>query len=330
VTDALRDLFDNYWVLLPVKVLVILALVLTFFLVVAYMEHKVMAHMQARVGPMEAGRFHGVLQIVADGIKFVQKESIIPRAADRWVFSLAPAVALIPVLLLFGFIPYGRDLVPIRSDIGLFVTLALSSVGVIGVLMAAWSSANKYSLMGGVRAAAQLIAYELPLVLAAAAVAMQAGSADLAVIVERQGWWGYVVGPLAVGFFIYGTAALAELTRPPFDMPVADTEIIFGHLTEYTGLRFAFFLLAEYVGIVAQSAIAATLFLGGWKGPVLDGPWWLAAKVLALSFCVIWFRSTYPRLREDQLQSFAWLRLVPVSLLLLLVVGFLKVYEVGI
>jgi NADH-quinone oxidoreductase subunit H len=271
-----------------------------------------------------------VLQLVADGIKFVQKESIIPRAADKWVFALAPAVALIPAILVFGFIPYGPDLVPIRSDVGLFVTLALSSVSVIGVLMAAWSSANKYSLMGGIRAAAQLIAYELPLVLAAAAVAMQAGSADLAVIVERQGWWGYIVGPLVVGFFVYGTAALAELTRPPFDMPVADSELVFGHLTEYTGLRFAFFLLTEYAGIVSQSAIAATLFLGGWKGPFLDGPWWLAAKVLALSFVVIWARSTYPRLREDQLQSFAWLRLVPVSLALLLVVGFLKVYEVGI
>jgi NADH-quinone oxidoreductase subunit H len=326
VTEALRDLFDNYWVLLPVKVVAVLVLFLVFPLLVGYMEHKVLAHMQARLGPMEAGRFHGVLQLVADGIKFVQKESIIPRAADRWVFALAPAIALVPVILVFGFIPYGRDLVPIRSEVGLFVTLALSSVSVIGVLMAAWSSANKYSLMGGVRAAAQLIAYELPLVLAAAAVAMQAGSADLAVIVERQGWWGYVVGPLAIGFFIYGTAALAELTRPPFDMPVADSELVFGHLTEYTGLRFAFFLLAEYAGIVAQSAIAATLFLGGWQGPVLDGPWWLAAKVLALSFCVIWFRATYPRLREDQLQSFAWLRLVPVSLLLLLVVGFLKVY----
>jgi NADH-quinone oxidoreductase subunit H len=326
VTETLRDLFDNFWVLLPVKILAVLVLFLVFPLLVGYMEHKVLAHMQARLGPMEAGRFHGVLQLVADGIKFVQKESIIPRATDRWVFALAPAVALIPVILVFGFIPYGPHLVPIRSDVGLFVTLALSSVSVIGVLMAAWSSANKYSLMGGVRAAAQLIAYELPLVLAAAAVAMQAGSADLAVIVERQGWWGYVVGPLAIGFFIYGTAALAELTRPPFDMPVADSELVYGHLTEYSGLRFAFFLLAEYGGIVAQSAIAATLFLGGWKGPVLDGPWWLAAKVLALSFCVVWFRATYPRLREDQLQSFAWVRLVPVSLLLLLVVGFLKVY----
>jgi NADH-quinone oxidoreductase subunit H len=328
VTDTIRDLLSSYWVLMPVKVLAVLGIFLVFPLVVGYMEHKALAHMQARLGPMEAGRFHGVLQLVADGIKFVQKESIIPRAADKWVFALAPAVALIPGILLFGFIPYGPDLVPIRSDVGLFVTLALSSVSVIGVLMAAWSSANKYSLIGGIRAAAQLIAYELPLVLAAAAVAMQASSADLAVIVERQSWWGWSGWGLLllIGFFVYGTAALAELTRPPFDMPVADSELVFGYLTEYTGLRFAFFLLTEYAGIVSQSAIAATLFLGGYKGPFLpDGPWWLAVKVLALSFVVIWFRATYPRLREDQLQSFAWIRLVPVALLLILLVGFTKV-----
>ncbi len=325
----MSDLLSNYWVLMPVKVVAVLLIFLVFPLVVGYMEHKVMAHMQARLGPMEAGRFHGVLQLVADGVKFVQKESVVPRAADKWVFTLAPAVALIPVILVFGFIPYGPELTPIRSDVGLFVTLALSSVSVIGVLMAAWSSANKYSLIGGLRAAAQLIAYELPLVLAAAAVAMQAGSADLAVIVEQQrfwGWAGWALLPLTVGFFVYGTAALAELTRPPFDMPVADSEVVFGYLTEYTGLRFAFFLLTEYAGIVSQSAIAATLFLGGYKGVILpDGPWFLAVKVLALSFLVIWARSTYPRLREDQLQVIAWVRLVPVSLLLIFVVGLLKV-----
>jgi NADH-quinone oxidoreductase subunit H len=323
------DLLSNYWVLMPVKAVAVLLIFLVFPLVVGYMEHKVMAHMQARLGPMEAGRFHGVLQLVADGIKFVQKESVVPRAADKWVFTLAPAIALVPVILVFGFLPYGPELTPIRSDVGLFVTLALSSVSVIGVLMAAWSSANKYALIGGLRAAAQLIAYELPLVLAAAAVAMQAGSADLAVIVERQhfwGWAGWALLPLAAGFFVYGTAALAELTRPPFDMPIADSELVFGHLTEYTGLRFAFFLLAEYAGIVAQSAIAATLFLGGYKGVILpDGPWFLAFKVFALSFMVIWFRSTYPRLREDQLQVIAWVRLVPVSLLLIFVIGLLKV-----
>ena len=323
----MKSLLDHYWVLMPLKLVVLLGIFLSFPLVVGYMEHKVMAHMQARLGPMEAGRYHGVLQLVADGIKFVQKESIVPRAADKWVFSLAPAVALIPGILLCGFIPYGRHLVPIRSDVGLFVTLALSSVSVIGVLMAAWASNNKYSLIGGLRAAAQLIAYELPLVLAAAAVAMQAQSADLARIVEQQHWWGWGGWGLLLwlGFFVYGTAALAELVRPPFDMPVADSELVFGYLTEYTGLRFAFFLLTEYAGIVSQSAIAATLFLGGWHGPLFDGPWWLAAKVLGLSFLVIWFRATYPRLREDQLQRFAWASLVPLSLLLILVIGFTKV-----
>jgi len=323
----LRDLFDNPWVLMPTKAVVIIALVLTCFLVVAYMEHKVMAHMQARVGPMEAGRFHGVLQIVADGIKFVQKESITPRAADKWVFALAPAVTLIPVMLVYGFLPYSSHLVPIRSDVGLFVTLALSSVSVIGVLMAAWSSANKYSLMGGIRAAAQLIAYELPLVLAAAAVAMQAGSADLAVIVQRQDRLPNALLPwLAVALVVFFVAALAELTRPPFDMPVADSELVFGHLTEYTGLRFAFFLLAEFAGVVSMSAIAATLFLGGYRGYVLpDGPWWLALKSFLLAFVVIWVRATYPRMREDQLQAFAWTRLVPVSFLVILVTGFVKV-----
>jgi len=323
---SLTGLLETFWVLLAVKIVAVLGVFLVFPLIVGYMEHKVMAHMQARVGPMEAGRFHGVLQLVADGIKFVQKELVIPKAADRWVFSLAPAVALVPAILVFGFLPYGRDLVPIRSDVGLFVVLALSSVSVIGILMAAWASANKYALMGGVRAAAQLIAYELPLVLAAAAVAMQAGSADLAVIVERQDpWWNIVAPWQLVGFLVFGAAALAELQRPPFDMPVADSELVFGHLTEYTGLRFAFFLLTEYAGIVSMSAIMATLYLGGWRGPLLDGPWWLALKVLALSFVVVWLRSTFPRLREDQLQSLAWTRLVPVALLLILVAGLYKV-----
>jgi len=317
----------NFWVLLVLKTVGVLGVFLVFPLIVGYMEHKVMAHMQARVGPMEAGRFHGVLQLVADGIKFVQKELIVPKAADRWVFTLAPAVALIPGILVFGFIPYGPDLVPIHSDVGLFVVLALSSVSVIGVLMAAWSSANKYALMGGVRAAAQLIAYELPLVLAAAAVAMQAGSADLAVIVERQNTLPYIVSApwQLVGFLIFGAAALAELQRPPFDMPIADSELVFGHLTEYSGLRFAFFLLTEYAGIVSMGAVMATLWLGGWQGPFADGPWWLALKVFALSFVVIWFRSTFPRLREDQLQALAWTRLVPLALLLILVAGFVKV-----
>jgi NADH-quinone oxidoreductase subunit H len=324
-------LLDNFWALLVIKLVLVLGIFLVFPLVVGFMEHKVLAHMQARLGPMEAGRYHGVLQLVADGIKFVQKEMVFPKAVDRWVFSLAPAVAVVPTILIFAFIPWGENLVPIRSDISLFAVLALSGVTTIAVLMAAWASANKYSLIGGVRAAAQLIAYELPLVLIAAAVAMQAGSADLAEIAAGGVTVGgvqlpYIFAPwLTVGFVVFYIAAVAELERPPFDMPIADAEIVAGHLTEYTGLRFAFFLLTEYAGIVWQSAVMATLFLGGYQGPVAGGPWWLVIKIFALSFVFVWLRATYPRLREDQLQSMAWTRLVPISLALILVAGFVKV-----
>jgi NADH-quinone oxidoreductase subunit H len=319
--------FSNFWLVLIVKA----AAVLIFFLVapmaVGYTEHKVLAHMQARYGPMEAGGFHGWAQLVADGVKFVQKEDIIPRAADRWVFSLAPAVAMIPYIVLFVVIPFSPTLFAVNLDLGVFFLLAMSSVSVIGVLMAGWASANKFSLIGALRAAAQLIAYELPLVLAAAAIVMQAGTLSLVGISEAQESYWYVLSQ-PIGFLIFMIAALAELTRPPFDMPIADSEIIFGAYTEYTGLKFAFFLLAEYGGIVALSAIASVLYLGGYQG--LPGipippPIWMLAKIGALSFVVIWLRATYPRLREDQLQRFAWLALIPLALVQILVVGILKV-----
>ena len=205
----------------------------------------------------------------------------------------------------------------------------MSSISVIGVLMAGWSSANKFSLIGALRAAAQLIAYELPLVLAAAAIVMQAGTMSLLGIVEAQRSMWYIVRPWQlVGFLVFMMASLAELTRPPFDMPVADSEIIFGAYTEYTGLKFAFFLLAEYGGIVALSAIASVLYLGGYlglPGIPLPAPLWMFGKIIALSFVVIWLRATYPRLREDQLQRFAWLVLIPLSLALIMVVAVVKV-----
>jgi NADH-quinone oxidoreductase subunit H len=194
--------------------------------------------------------------------------------------------------------------------------------------MAGWASANKFSLMGGLRAAAQLIAYELPLVLAAASIVMQAGTLSLIGIVEAQDRYWYVFTQ-PIGFFIFLTAAVAELSRPPFDMPIADSEIIFGHMTEYTGLKFAFFLLTEYGGIVAFSCVAATLFLGGYQAPPLLGaipePLWMAAKVTALAFFIVWLRATYPRLREDQLQRFSWLALIPLALLQILVIAVVKV-----
>ena len=326
--SVIDDVLTNFWLALVAKTVIVLVFFLTVPLVVGYMEHKVLAHMQARLGPMEAGVFHGWAQLVADGVKFIQKEDVIPAAADRAVFSLAPAVALIPYIVTLVVLPLSASAYALDLDVGIFFVLAMSSVGVIGVLMAGWSSANKFSLMGALRAAAQLIAYELPLVLAAAAAVMLAGTMSLRGIVEAQQDLWYVV-PLAPLFVIFMISAVAELTRPPFDMPVADSEIIFGAYTEYTGLKFAFFLLSEYGGIVVMSGIATVLFLGGYHAPPLLGfiPGLLQTmgKIFALSFVIIWLRATFPRLREDQLQRFAWVALVPLSLLYILGVSFFKV-----
>lgn len=318
------ELFSNAWVVGGIKVVLVMGFFLSAPMVVGYAEHKILAHMQHRLGPMEAGRFHGWAQLIADGIKFIQKEDIIPRAADRWVFTLAPAVFVLPAILTLVVIPLGDNIWAENLDVGLFFVMAISGVSVIGVLMAGWASANKFSLIGALRAAAQLIAYELPLILVAVAVAMLAGTLSLVGIVEAQrDYWFVLVQPL--GLLIFVLASLAELVRTPFDMPVADSEIIFGAYTEYTGLKFAFFLLAEYAGIVVLAALASVLFLGGYLGPFLPGPIWMSAKIGGLSFLIIWLRATYPRLREDQLQRFSWIVLIPLALLNILGTAVVKV-----
>jgi NADH-quinone oxidoreductase subunit H len=308
------------------RLLAVLVVFLVLPLVVGQTEHKVMAHMQGRLGPMYAGGFHGWAQLIADGVKFVQKENVVPGGADRVVFQLAPAVALVPYLIVLIAIPLGPgDLVGQALDVGLFFVLAVMSVGVLGTLMAGWASANKYSLLGGLRTAAQLMAYELPMILAASSVAMAAGTLSLTGIVEewRPSWLIWQL----IGAAVFFVAGLAELQRPPFDMPVADSEIIFGAYTEYTGLRFALFLLAEYAGIVVLSALTAVLFLGGWKGPFDDqlGWLWTLVKTMLIAFVVIWARVSYPRLREDQLQKVAWVALIPLALLQLAITGVIKV-----
>jgi NADH-quinone oxidoreductase subunit H len=294
------------------------------------MEHKVLAHMQSRLGPMYAGRFHGWAQLIADGVKFIQKEDIIPAAADPWVFTLAPGVVLVPYIVTLVVVPFSPKIFALNLDVGIFFVLAISSIGVIGTLMAGWASANKFSLIGALRAAAQLIAYELPLVLAAAAVVMQAATLSMVGISESQaGLWNIVRPWQWIGFGAFIIASLAELNRPPFDMPVADSEIIFGALTEYTGLKFAFFLLSEYGGIVVLSAIASVLYFGGYLPlpglSFIPEPLWMAGKIGALSFVVIWLRATYPRLREDQLQRFSWQVLIPLTLFQILVVAVVKI-----
>ncbi len=317
---------------LAIKMVVIFAIVPTTALVVGYAELKLSAHMQSRIGPYYAGGRWGWAQLIADGVKFLQKEDIIPDNADRPVFSLAPVLVMISTVAVFLIIPFGsgEHAIGRNLDLGIFYALAISSVGTLGVLMAGWSSGNKYSLIGALRAGGQLIAYELPLVLAVVGVIIQAGTFSMQGIVEAQIAQGWPFGLTQfVGLFIFLLAALAEMSRTPFDMPIAESELVTGYLTEYSGFRFLFFFLAEYANIFAYSAIAATLFLGGWGFWGISvgwaGPFVIVAKTLAISFLVIWFRWTFPRFREDQLQAIAWKWLVPLALANIAVTAVFKV-----
>ena len=342
--DAVLALELAYWQQTLIKVLVVLVVVPTSTaIIVQTFLFKTMAHMQSRLGPMEAGP-HGSLQLLADGGKFVQKELLAPAQADRRVFALAPLVVLVSTFLVFVVVPASPSGVGEALDTGVFYALAVSSISVIGILMAGWASANKYSLLGALRAAGQLIAYELPLVLAVVGVAIQAETLSLNGIVAAQAegeifGFGALGNPFIltqfVGFVIFLIAAQAELTQTPFDMPVAESELVTGYQVEYTGLQFLFFYIGEFATAFALAAIGATLFFGGWWVPGLDidgglaanviGPVVLFVKVMAISFVIFWVRFTYPRFREDQLQQFAWKFLIPVSLANILVTGILKV-----
>ena len=301
---------------------------------------KMVSHMQSRLGPMEAGP-HGAFQPVVEALKFLQKEDIFPERADRMVFSLAPFVIAVSAFLLYAVVPAGPRLVVENLNTGVFFAMAVSSISVIGVLMAGWASANKYSLMGGLRSAGQLIAYELPMLLAVVGVVIQAGSMSLQSIVHAQAdgsMFGFsaIGNPFIitqfVGFIIFVIAAQAELTQTPFDMPVAESELVTGYLTEYTGMRFLWFFILEFATAFAFAALAATMFLGGWYVPGVHGtaadvlgPIVLFAKIMLLGFLIFWVRFTYPRFREDQLQRLAWKVLIPISLLNIVATSILKV-----
>lgn len=316
------------WWALGIKLAVVLTAVPVLSLVGGYALHKELAHLQHRLGPMYPGGFHGIGQTLADGLKFVFKEDIVPTKADKSVFKLAPAMIYVPAILLYLVIPMDKALIVEDLDVGLFYLLAIGSVAAIGTLMAGWSSANKYALIGALRAAAQLIAYELPIVLAAAVVAMLAGTLSVVGIVEAQEW-PFILWPPGIGlvaFMLFTTGAMAEMTLPPFDMPIAESEIITGPFTEYTGMRFIFsFFGAEMAHLVAYAAIISTLFLGGYRPivpweplEVIPGFVWFSLKVVVMFFIMIWARFTWPRMREDQLQKFAWKFLIPVGLALVL------------
>jgi NADH-quinone oxidoreductase subunit H len=331
--EFVTDLFANFWVSLGGKLLLVATMVPVIGMILGFAEMKLSAKMQSRVGPYFAGGRWGWAQLIADGVKFFQKEDIIPDDADKPVFKSAPILVLVGTVALFVVIPFGPGLIFNDLNVGIFYALAISSLSTIGVLMAGWSSANKYSLMGGLRAAGQLIAYELPLVLAVVGTVIMAGTMSMEGIVQAQISAGYPYVILQfVGFGIFMIAALAELTRIPFDMPIAESELVMGYVTEYSGFRFLFFFLAEFANMFTMSAIAATLFLGGYWLPgvpvdVLEfaGPAILMGKVFLLAFVMIWFRWTFPRFREDQLQTLAWKFLVPLALLNIAVTAVLKV-----
>jgi NADH-quinone oxidoreductase subunit H len=283
--------------------------------------------MQGRIGPNRVGPF-GLLQTVADVLKLLIKEDVIPSSVDRPMFILAPILAFVPSFMVLAIIPFTMQHIFTASlGIGVLYYIALSAISIHGVVLGGWASNNKYSLIGGMRSAAQMLSYEIPLGMSLIGVIYMAGSLNLNDIVEAQrhlGWW-YIV-PQFIGFCVFLVAATAELNRTPFDLPEAESELVAGYHVEYSGFRFAFFMLAEYVYVFAMGALLATLFLGGWSGPFLPGWLWFAIKVMAFIFFQFWLRGTMPRIRADLLMSFSWKVLLPLSLFNLVLTAAIKAF----
>ncbi|HET6478408.1 MAG TPA: NADH-quinone oxidoreductase subunit NuoH [Dehalococcoidales bacterium] len=291
---------------------VIIGFVLTMVMGVIYIERRGMGRMQSRLGPNRTGPF-GLLQPVADAIKVLLKENIVPDAADKLVHWLAPVVAFAPALMIFAVVPFANGALLADLNIGILYVVAISSVSTIGIFMAGWGSSNKYSLLGAMRNVAAVVSYEIPLVLAIVGVVLIAGSLSLNQMVVAQDVPFILLQPL--GFLLFFAAGCAEINRSPFDLMEADSEIVAGFHTEYSGMKFAMFYLVEYAEAVAISAIITTLFLGGWRGPILP-PWlWFVVKIILVFFLMVWTRTTLPRIRIDQLMAFAWKFLFPLSII---------------
>jgi NADH-quinone oxidoreductase subunit H len=322
------------WLLLLARVVVVFFALLILVLLLIWMERKVIADMQTRVGPMRAGP-RGVLITLADGIKLFFKEGITPTLADRPVYLLAPVIALLPAFLAFAVIPFGTQVVLFGREvpfqiadlsIGILWILAMSSLMVYAIVLAGWSSGSNYPLIGGVRSSAQMISYEIGMALAIVAVVMYSDTLRMSEIVASQDRIWNVI-PQFPAFVIYLVCGLAETNRPPFDLPEAESELVAGYHTEYSGIKFAMFYLGEYLNTVTVAAVATTLWLGGWRGPALDVvPWlwpllWFLAKVLLIVYVYIWVRATLPRFRYDRLMAFGWKVLIPIGLVWVMVTG---------
>lgn len=315
-----------------IKIVIVFSALMLVVAYVTLMERKVLGHMQVRHGPMRVG-WHGLLQPLADGLKLFFKEEITVSQANKGIYHLAPVIYMTCALVVYAVIPFGNEIkvlgrvIPLHIadvNIGILYIFALSSLGVYGVVLAGWSSNNKYSLLGAMRASAQMISYELPLGLSIIGVLMLTGSLSMVDIVKAQeNVWFIVLQPL--GFLLFLICAFAETGRTPFDLVECENELVAGYQTEYSSMKFAMFYLAEYTHIVAVSAIAVTLFLGGWRGPFLPPVLWFLIKVLALVFFFIWVRATYPRFRYDQLMKFGWKVLLPLALVNIVVTSFVMI-----
>lgn len=333
--EFLLDLLHNEALVYTLMAILPLLWVVPFALFAVWWERKISAHMQDRLGPMRTGGYHGWAQTIADILKLIQKEDIIPSAADRKLFILAPYLVFAGSYAAYAAIPFSAAYVGSGINIGLFYVIAISSLVVVGLLMAGWASNNKWSLFGAMRSAAQIVSYEIPVALAILAVVMVAGSFDLQEINRLQsGWfWNWFLFQkfpfLFLGSLIYFVASLAEVNRTPFDIPEAESELVAGYHTEYGGMRFALLFLSEYANMFAVSAIAATLFLGGWNSPFgdwLSGPFWgvfwFLTKGMTFIFVQMWLRWTLPRLRVDQLMYVGWKVLIPFAFVVVIGVGF--------
>ena len=322
------------WLLLVVRIGLVFFVLLASVMLVIWWERKLIADMQMRLGPRRAGPF-GMLITLADGIKLFFKEGVTPREGDRAVYALAPVMSLVPAILAFAVVPFGTGIrlfgrdIPFQIadlNVGILFFLAMGSLAVYGIVLAGWSSGSVYPLLGSIRSSAQMISYEIGMGLGVAAVLMYTGTMRMSEIVAAQDRiWNIV--PQLPAFLIFAYAGLAESNRPPFDLPESESELIAGYHTEYSGIRFAMFFLAEYLHLITISAVATTLFLGGWRGPIFDFlPWlwpllWFTLKVILLIFVFIWIRASIPRIRYDRLMNFGWKVVIPFGLFWVLATG---------